>query len=173
MDASSEKPLVGVSVILINQGIGADTDQNGRYTIINVPLGSYELKTSYIGYASVIAKEVVVNSGRTTEQNFSLKQETIEGEEITVIAEKPLIYKDLTSTQKITTSEEILNMPVESFLGVLTTQAGVNVGAGGALHIRGGRSNEVGYFIDGVSVSNPFFTNSLAVNVSNLSLIHI
>ena len=39
LDASSEKPLVGVSVILINQGIGADTDQNGRYTIINVPLG--------------------------------------------------------------------------------------------------------------------------------------
>ena len=56
LDASSEKPLVGVSVILIDQGIGADTDQNGRYTIINVPLGSYELKTSYIGYASVIAK---------------------------------------------------------------------------------------------------------------------
>ena len=150
MDASSQKPLVGVSVILINQGIGADTDENGRYTIINVPLGSYELKTSYIGYASVLIKEVVVQSGRTTEQNFSLNQETIEGEEITVIAEKPLVYKDLTSTQKITTSEEILNMPVESFLGVLTTQAGVNVGAGGALHIRGGRSNEVGYFIDGV-----------------------
>ena len=170
MDASSQKPLVGVSVILINQGIGADTDENGRYTIINVPLGSYELKTSYIGYASVLVKEVVVQSGRTTEQNFTLNQETIEGEEITVIAEKPLVYKDLTSTQKITTSEEILNMPVESFLGVLTTQAGVNVGAGGALHIRGGRSNEVGYFIDGVSVSNPFFTNSLAVNVSNKAL---
>ena len=74
MDASSQKPLVGVSVILINQGIGADTDENGRYTIINVPLGSYELKTSYIGYASVLVKEVVVQSGRTTEQNFSLNQ---------------------------------------------------------------------------------------------------
>ena len=61
-------------------------------------------------------------------------------------------------------------MPVESFLGVLTTQAGVNVGAGGELHIRGGRSNEVGYYIDGVSVSNPFFTNSLSVNVSNKAL---
>ena len=36
--------------------------------------------------------------------------------------------------------------------------------------IRGGRYNEVGYYIDGVSVSNPFFTNSLAVNISNKSL---
>ena len=99
-----------------------------------------------------------------------MDQETIEGEEVTVLAERPLIFKDLTSTQKITTSEEILSMPVESFLGVLTTQAGVNVGAGGELHIRGGRSNEVGYYIDGVSVSNPFFTNSLSVNVSNKAL---
>mgnify|MGYP003328104578 CR=1 FL=1 len=53
---------------------------------------------------------------------------------------------------------------------MLTTHAGVNQSAGGALHVRGGRSNEVGYFIDGVSVSNPFFTNSLAVSVSNKAL---
>jgi hypothetical protein len=58
----------------------------------------------------------------------------------------------------------------ESFLGVLSTHAGVNKSAGGALHVRGGRSNEVGYYIGGVSVSNPFFTNSLAVSVSNKAL---
>jgi len=38
------------------------------------------------------------------------------------------------------------------------------------LHVRGGRSNEIGYYIGGVSVSNPFFTNSLAVGVSNKAL---
>ena len=169
-DSSTGEPLIGVSIILIDQGIGADTDENGRYTIINVPIGIYDLKTSIIGYSTVKVTGLIVSTDRSTEQNFSLIQKTIEGEEITVLADRPLIYKDLTSTQKITTSEDILNMPVESFLGVLTTQAGVNVGAGGELHIRGGRSNEVGYFIDGVSVSNPFFTNSLSVNVSNKAL---
>lgn len=169
-DSSTNEPLVGVSVMVVGKGIGADTDKDGRYSIINVPIGKYDIKTSIIGYASVKVTGLFVSSGRTTEQNFSLDQETLEGEEITVLAERPLIYKDLTSTQKITTSEEILSMPVESFLGVLTTQAGVNVGAGGELHIRGGRSNEVGYYIDGVSVSNPFFTNSLSVNVSNKAL---
>ena len=156
-DSSTGEPLIGVSIILIDQGIGADTDENGRYTIINVPIGIYDLKTSIIGYSTVKVTGLIVSTDRSTEQNFSLIQKTIEGEEITVLADRPLIYKDLTSTQKITTSEDILNMPVESILGVLTTQAGVNVGAGGELHIRGGRSNEVGYFIDGVSVSNPFF----------------
>ena len=169
-DSSTGEPLIGVSIILIDQGIGADTDENGRYTIINVPIGIYDLKTSIIGYSTVKVTGLIVSTDRSTEQNFSLIQKTIEGEEITVLADRPLIYKDLTSTQKITTSEDILNMPVESFLGVLTTQAGVNVGAGGELHIRGGRSNEVGYFIDGVSVSNPFFTNSLAIVFKSLIL---
>ncbi|SVC21390.1 uncharacterized protein METZ01_LOCUS274244, partial [marine metagenome] len=108
--------------------------------------------------------------GQTTNQNIQMSQEVIEGGEVIVVAERPLVRKDLTASQRITTSDEIKDMPVESFLGVLTTQAGVNQGAGGEIHIRGGRSNEVGYYIDGVSVANPFFTNSLAVNISNKAL---
>ena len=168
--SETNQPLIGVSVVVEGAGIGADTDQEGRYVILNIPVGEYSLRTSYIGYASVKATNLQVSTGRTTEQNFVLSQEAITGEEVVVLADRPLIYKDLTSTQKITTSEEIEAMPVESFLGVLTTQAGVNVGAGGELHIRGGRSNEVGYYIDGVSVANPFFTNSLSVNLSNNAL---
>ena len=99
-----------------------------------------------------------------------MKTAVIEGEEVIVVADRPLVQKDLTASQKITTSDEIKVMPVETFLGVLSTQAGVNQGAGGELHIRGGRSNEIGYYIDGVSVANPFFTNGLAVNISNKAI---
>ncbi|MBH11096.1 MAG: TonB-dependent receptor [Candidatus Marinimicrobia bacterium] len=168
--SETNQPLVGVSILVEGAGIGADTDKEGRYVILNIPVGKYSLRTSYIGYASIKATNLQVSTGRNTEQNFILSQEAITGEEIVVLADRPLVYKDLTSTQKITTAEEIDAMPVESFLGVLTTQAGVNLGAGGELHIRGGRSNEVGYYIDGVSVANPFFTNSLAVNLSNKAL---
>ena len=168
--SETNQPLIGVSVVVEGAGIGADSDQEGRYVILNIPVGEYSLRTSYIGYASVKVTNLQVSSGMTTEQDFVLSQEAIAGEEVVVLADRPLIYKDLTSTQRITTSEEIEAMPVESFLGVLTTQAGVNVGAGGELHIRGGRSNEVGYYIDGVSVANPFFTNSLSVNLSNKAL---
>lgn len=170
IDNESSQPLMGVSVLVEGVGIGADTDGEGRYVILNVPPGEYTLRTSYIGYASIKVTNLSVNTGRTTEQNFSLTQEVIAGEEVVVTAERPLVHKDLTSSQKITTAEEISAMPVESFLGVLTAQAGVNQGAGGELHIRGGRSNEVGYYIDGISVANPFFTNSLSVNVSNKAL---
>ena len=115
-------------------------------------------------------KSVRVTTAQTTEINFQLEEAVVEGQEVTVVADRPLVQKDLTASQRVTTAKEIQDMPVESFLGVLSTHAGVNQSAGGALHVRGGRSNEVGYYIGGVSVSNPFFTNSLAVNVSNKAL---
>ena len=163
-------PAVGVNVILIDTYLGAATDENGRFTILNIPPGTYSIRVDAIGFATITMKDVRVTTSQTTELSFTLEEAVIEGQEVTVIAERPLVQKDLTASQRVTTAKEIEDMPVESFLGVLTTHAGVNQSAGGALHVRGGRSNEVGYYIDGVSVSNPFYTNSLAVSVSNKAL---
>ena len=169
-DSKTGNGLAGVNVFLEGTAYGAATDEFGEYIINNIPPGNYTVKASYIGYTSYKYTNVRVSLDRTTTQNFKLSEAVIEGEEVVVLADRPLVYKDLTASQKITTSDEIKIMPVETFLGVLTTQAGVNQGAGGELHIRGGRSNEVGYYIDGVSVANPFFTNGLAVNISNKAL---
>ena len=166
----TEEPLPGVNVFVEEVSLGAATDVNGEYVILNVSPGSYTLRAEYIGYATYRVESLQVNTDMTTRQDFILTQEAIKGKVVTVVADRPLVQKDLTASQKIRTSEDIKDMPVESFLGVLTTQAGVNQGAGGELHIRGGRSNEIGYYIDGVSVANPFFTNSLAVNISNKAL---
>ena len=157
-------------MVLIDTYLGSATDENGRFTILNIPPGTYSIRVDAIGFATITMKDVRVTTAQTTELSFTLEEAVIEGQEVTVIAERPLVQKDLTASQRVTTAKEIEDMPVESFLGVLTTHAGVSQSAGGALHVRGGRSNEVGYYIDGVSVSNPFYTNSLAVNVSNKAL---
>ena len=164
------EPAVGVNIILVDSYMGAATDENGRFTILNVPPGTYSLRADAIGFAQVLVQNGRVPTSQTTELSIKLEESVVEGQEVTVVAERPLVQKDLTASQRVTSAKEIQDMPVESFLGVLTTHAGVNQSAGGALHVRGGRSNEVGYFIDGVSVSNPFFTNSLAVSVSNKAL---
>ncbi len=169
-DEQSGEPLPGVNVYISELSLGAATDLNGYYVILNVVPGNYTLKASYIGYATYSVINLGVSTGQTTIRDFRMSQEVLQGQEVVVTADRPLVRKDLTASQKITTSDEIKDLPVETFLGVLTTQAGVNVGAGGELHIRGGRSNEVGYYIDGISVANPFFTNGLAVSVSNKAL---
>ena len=163
-------PAVGVNIILVDSYLGAATDVNGRFTILNVPPGTYSLRADAIGFTPVVVQNVRVTTEQTTEISLQLEESVVEGQEVTVVAERPLVQKDLTASQRVTTAKEIQDMPVESFLGVLSTHAGVNKSAGGALHVRGGRSNEVGYYIGGVSVSNPFFTNSLAVSVSNKAL---
>lgn len=170
IDAETNDPLIGVNILVEDLSVGTASDANGNYTILNIPSGTYNVKATYIGYTTIKVTDIRVSLDQTTIQNFALTPEVLEGQEVTVVAERPMIQKDLTASQKTTTAEEIKAMPVENFLGVLTTQAGVNVGANGALHIRGGRDNEVAYYIDGVSVSNPFFTNSLAINVSNQAL---
>ena len=163
-------PAVGVNIILIDSYLGAATDANGRFIILNIPPGTYSLRADAIGFTPVVVQNVRVTTEQTTEISLQLEESVVEGQEVTVIAERPLVQKDLTASQRVTTAKEIQDMPVESFLGVLSTHAGVNKSAGGALHVRGGRSNEIGYYIGGVSVSNPFFTNSLAVGVSNKAL---
>jgi hypothetical protein len=79
VEKDSGEPLLGVSIIVEGQGIGADSDVNGQFIIINVRPGTYTLKTSYIGYATVKVTDLIVNIGRTSKQDFALTQEVIEG----------------------------------------------------------------------------------------------
>ncbi|MGH7492087.1 MAG: TonB-dependent receptor [bacterium] len=169
-DKQTGEPMPGVNIVVEGTTLGAATNVQGEYVILNVPSGKYTLRASFIGYAATRVENLRVSVDLTTRHDFALAPETITGEEVVIVAERPLVQKDLTATQQIKTAEEIKALPVETFLGVLTTQAGVNTGADGTIHIRGGRSNEIGYYIDGVPVANPFFTNSLANNVSNQAL---
>jgi outer membrane receptor protein involved in Fe transport len=133
---------------------------------MNVRAGDYTIRFSYIGYATQLISEVRITTGQTTRYDLDLNEEIIQGEEVMIIAERPLIQKDLTASRKTVVSEEIQALPVEGFFGVIATQAGVNTGPGGEIHIRGGRSNEVSYLVDGMSVGNPFETNGLATTVA-------
>ncbi|MFZ5515987.1 MAG: TonB-dependent receptor [Candidatus Zhuqueibacterota bacterium] len=170
VDAESGDPLPGANVIIDGTMMGASTTLDGYYYIINVPPGTYSVRASMMGYTTMVQKEVLVRVGLTSEINFKLSQSVVDlGEEVVIIAERPIVQKDLTSGRAIVTSSEIKEMPVESFRGVLSTKAGVTTGADGAMHIRGGRANEIAYMIDGISVSNPFW-GGMAVEVENTAI---
>ncbi|MEQ9103801.1 MAG: TonB-dependent receptor [Rhodothermales bacterium] len=166
IDAASGEPLIGVNVSIAGTTQGTMTDVDGNYIILNVRPGTHSLLFSYIGFAQQRVDGVRVATGQTTEYDVEMREQVIEGEEVVIVAERPLVQKDLTSSSKTVNAEEIEALPVEGFFGVLTTQAGVTTGPGGTIHIRGGRSNEVAYLVDGMSVGNPFETNGLATSVA-------
>jgi len=169
-DAGNKEPLPGVNLIVEGTSLGAVTSLDGDYFIINVPPGRYNLRATMMGYTPVIQREVLVQTDHTTTINFNLSSTVLDiGNEITVVAERPMVQKDVTSGRAIVTTEEIKEMPVESFTDVLKTKAGITEGANGALHIRGGRASEIGYMIDGVAVSNPMW-GGLSVSVENTAI---
>jgi len=72
-DAENGLPLGGVNIILEGSSMGAATDMNGYYVILNVPPGLYSMKAMMIGYAPVKYTDVGVNVEITTTVDFSLR----------------------------------------------------------------------------------------------------
>tara|TARA_B100000686_G_scaffold30848_1_gene31682 strand:- start:4131 stop:6917 length:2787 start_codon:yes stop_codon:yes gene_type:complete len=150
----SKDPLPGVNISVIGTAVGTITSDQGDFVILNVLPGTYDIRFSYIGYETLIIKENIVRSDQTTSINIELKSTVIEGAEVTVIAEKPVVNKNITSSLHSMTSEEIAYMPVSNINDILSTVSGV-VTKGGKLHVRGGRSNEIAFMIDGVLAQDP------------------
>lgn len=142
--------LPGVQVYVEGTTRGTVTDTDGYYQIIAVPAGTQTLKFKYVGFADVTVQEVEVISDRTTEVNVEMKEKILEGEEVVVTAERPIVQKDRTTTTAFVSEEEIKSLPTVSVAEVIDLQAGVVEG-----HFRGGRLNEVTYMVNGVPINNP------------------
>jgi outer membrane receptor protein involved in Fe transport len=157
IDAATGEPLIGANVLIIGTTLGAATDFDGNYFIINIPPGRYEVKASIIGYNSVTNQNIQVSVDQTTKLNFNLGEEAVEMADVVVVATRPIVQKDLTSTQANVSGEDIAMLPLEDIASVINLQAGVING-----HFRGGRIGEVQYLIDGVS-SNDVFTGEASM----------
>lgn len=169
VDAQTGEPLIGANVYLQNAPLGGSTDADGAFVILRIQPGKYTVIAEYVGYARLVLNEVEVLTDLTTPLEVRLTSATFEGEEIVVVAEAPVIRKDLTSVEARVQSEEIERMAVTDVGDLISMQAGVTKDAGGGIHIRGGRSTEVAYMINGVSVTDGF-SRAQAVQVENESV---
>ncbi|MCW9064787.1 MAG: carboxypeptidase-like regulatory domain-containing protein, partial [Ignavibacteriaceae bacterium] len=169
IDAVNGEPLIGANVLIVGTTLGAATDFDGNYFIINIPPGKYEVKASLVGYNSVITQNVKVSVDQTTKIDFNLREEAVAMGDVVVIATRPIVQKDLTSTQSNISGEDIAMLPIEDVQSVVNLQAGVING-----HFRGGRIGEVQYLIDGVS-ANDVFTGepSLDADINSIQEVQV
>ena len=164
-DASTHEALPFVNIIIEESTMGAASDLEGNYYILNIPPGTYSIKASAIGYNSVTMQNITVASGFTSNVDFELTPATLElSEDIVVVAEKPLVQKDLTASTSVVGDEVISQLPITEIRDVLQLQAGI-VSSGADLHIRGGRKGQIAYQIDGVPVTDSY-DGSTVVDVS-------
>lgn len=177
-DAATGEALVGVNMVVMNTPFGSSSDLAGHFFISNLPPGSHTLLISMIGYEITRLEEIQVLPDLTTNVNVDLRASALEGQEVVVVAEKPLVRKDATTKTISLSREEITAAPIQNFNGLLETQSNIDVLSGTPIaksgynergiddvRLRGGRNNEVALLIDGVKVSNPLF-GGFGTNIS-------
>ncbi len=166
--------VAGVNIILEGTLLGAATDIDGNYYILKITPGSYSVSASMIGYKKVIKTNVIIQGGRTTKLYFVIEEAIIEGEEIVVTAERPVVEVDRTSTEFIINAEEIIQAPiVRSVEQYLKIMPGVSEDAQGDIVIRGSDDRDVVMEYDGIPLDeyrnfNLFAIEEVAVTTGGL-----
>ncbi len=155
IETSTGEGLPGANVIIDGTSLGAATDIDGSYRIIGVPVGTYSVTAQFVGYEPVTNTGVDINSGYTRDLDFSLAEEGIELGEVTVVYERPIIQNDAIGAPRVVSGDELANLPVRGVQAVAALQGGVVNNEGSEnLFIRGGREQEVSYYVDGVKVQS-------------------
>lgn len=149
------EPVLYGTVALYKNGVlivGTDTDFDGNYFLGNLEPGTYDVEAKYLGMADQRITGVILKAGQTTRLNIEmLSGGGIKLDEIIVIEYKaPLVDVDNTSTGTTLTAEKIAALGVKNIGSIVAISAGVSSQDGEGTSIRGSRSNETVYFIDGI-----------------------
>ena len=156
-DKGTGQPLIGANVIVEGTVLGAVTDADGYYTILNVPVGAHTIHARYIGYKEMVSQNIRVSVDLTSEIHFQLESTTLTGETVVITAERKMLRKDETNTNVIRSADELSALPIRGMQDLSASVAGVvKVDNSNALNIRGGRGDENAIYVDGVLVNDPY-----------------
>jgi len=170
-DAETEEPLAGVNVVIEGTTMGAATNLEGYYTILNVPPGEHTLVVSMIGYERVTVRNVRVNIDQTTTINVEMYDEALELDELIVIAERPIVERDVSASTVNISAQEMESLPVTSVTGVVGLQPGIQ-----GLSVRGASTtfDPVAFQVDGLTLrderDNTPYTNISFTSVQEIQV---
>ncbi len=154
--------MIGALIKVFEGGLvkgGAQTDEDGNYTVKPLPAGRYDVEISSATYATSRTTGVMVSSDRTTALDVKLKLAAKELTGVTVTAYKvPLIDRFNPGARSVVAAEQIEKMPTRTTDGVAATAPGVYSGADG-LRIAGGRTQGTLYIVDGVQTRGRIGSN--------------
>lgn len=90
LDQQSGMPLPGVTVELLYQEVakGVITDDNGYYTLEDVPLGRQSIRFSYLGYETITTANIVVSAGKDAVANAELIESFSKLDEVVLTSER-------------------------------------------------------------------------------------
>ncbi len=147
--------LPSVNVLIAGTMLGASTDVDGYFSVLNIPPGTYKIQFSLVGYRTRIVNDIVISTNNTTKLNAELEENAVTTQEVVVTADRPVVDVNLTSSISSLSSKDIESLPVQNVQDIVNLQAGVVDG-----HFRGGRIGEVQYQVNGVTINNAYDNSS-------------
>ena len=158
IDSETKTPLPGVTVLIANQSRGAKADFDGNFVIKSLPVGSYTLKFSCIGYDPSSKTDVIVKPKRITFVNAKLNVSPLQMDDVVVTNGYFAQVEDHPTSAISFSSEEIRRAPgsagdVSRIIMGLPSIAKVNDQVN-SLIVRGGSPMENAFYIDNIEIPN-------------------
>jgi len=159
MDAQSEQPLEGATVLLLGTSYGVVTNEEGKFTFLDVPTQTYNIQVSFLGYETQTLYNVILKSVGNIPLQFKLEEISESLEEV-IVVQSP--FKSSSETPLSTQTFSVVE--IETYPGgnnditkVVQSMPGISPSIGGFRNdiiIRGGAPNETIYYLDGIEIPN-------------------
>lgn len=170
VDAKTGEGLPGANVIIKGTYYGGSSNIDGIVRIENVNPGTYTVEVSLLGYKLVQFTAVKVEAGKTAELLARMEETVLTiDQEVVIVGEKPLFDIEETASRRNVSLEDIQVAGLKSVQDVVALQPGV-VFADNEIHIRGGRTHENAYMVDGISVQDPLAGSGFGLQLSPASI---
>ena len=166
LDRASGEPVIFTNVLLLGTQYGAQTDENGFYSIPSVPAGSYTLFCTYLGYDTfqlditlkdndLVTQKIVIGKQARSLQNVVISARREEKTTETKVSVTQITPKEIKKLPGIG-GEADLAQYLQVIPGVVFTGD-----QGGELYIRGGSPIQTKMLLDGMTLHNPFHSIGL------------
>ncbi len=165
-EESSGEPAMFSNVVLDGTKIGTVTDANGFFNLSQVPVGTYTINVSYIGF-DAISSSVEVVPNKINNEKFYLKESSIQLNTIQLSAERQEAKTSVNTSVVKLTSKSLKKLPsiggepdIAQFLQVIPGVVFTG-DQGGQLYIRGGAPIHNAVLLDGMILYNAFHSIGL------------
>ncbi len=158
VDHSTNQPLAGASISLLplGSGLGASTDDEGKFEIKQVPVGRQSIQISFTGYETNVVRELLVVSGKEVVVELQLESAPYQLEEVEVSAEVPQIEE----MDKVDINAEQFQRIAANYLDparvVMSSPSVANTNdQNNAVSVRGNSPIANTWRLEGVEIVNP------------------
>ncbi|MDX5319666.1 MAG: TonB-dependent receptor, partial [Bacteroidota bacterium] len=169
LDDADGSPLIGVNVIIKGTTTGIPTNVNGEY-LLKIRPGEYTVEITYIGYETMLYTGIRLKAGELKKLDIRMKESSMTfGRDVVVVGDKPLVDVESPKTMKTIERDKLDVQPARQIQSIINTQAGV-INSPSGVHIRGGRTYETGFMIDGVNARDPMAGTGFGVDIGTNSI---